>query len=215
MPLLPQHIDIEDVKIDFLRTDDAADELLAVIANNLSAVEKTVYQSFKNDRRRREWLATRILLKEMLGHYPQIVYDANGAPMLSGVANTYYISVSHTDGIVAALLSKHRAGIDIERVTKRVLRIKDKFLMPVEYNYIPDCELLHLLYIQWCAKEAMYKACNVAKYDYQHTYTLPDYHFDGNMQGKANGKVVLDDGSVKELIVNYFEIEGCVCCVAY
>ena len=97
-----------------------------------------------------------------------------------------------------------------------IQRMSDVLILtPVEYNYVPDYELLHLLYIQWCAKEAMYKACNVAKYDYQHTYTLPDYHFDGNMQGKANGKVILDDGSVKELIVNYFEIEGCVCCVAY
>ena len=105
-------------------------------------------------------------------------------------------------------------GIDIERVTNSVLRIKDKFLNPDEYD-ANDPNLLQLLYIQWCAKEAMYKACNVLKYDYQHTYTLPGFHFDGNMPGKANGKVIMDDGSEKELTVNYFEIDGCVCCVAY
>ena len=214
MPLLPQNIDIEDVKIGFWRTDESAEDLFAMIANHLSDDEQSVYQSFKNDRRRREWLATRILVKEMLGHYPGIVYDESGAPMLSGIDGTNNISVSHSDGLVAVLLSKKRAGIDIERVTKRVLRIKDKFLNPDEYD-ANDPNLLQLLYIQWCAKEAMYKACNVLKYDYQHTYTLPDFHFDGNMTGKANGKVIMDDGSVKELTVNYFEIDGCVCCVAY
>ncbi|MBO4772151.1 MAG: hypothetical protein J5595_06400 [Bacteroidales bacterium] len=114
MPLLPQNIDIEDVKIGFWRTDESAEDLFAMIANHLSDDEQSVYQSFKNDRRRREWLATRILVKEMLGHYPGIVYDDSGAPMLSGVDGTNNISVSHTDGIVAVLLSKNRVGIDIE-----------------------------------------------------------------------------------------------------
>jgi hypothetical protein len=61
----------------------------------------------------------------------------------------------------------------------------------------------------------MYKAYNVKHYDYQNTYTLPEFHFDGNMQGTAKGKVVTDDCNVKDLMVNYFEIDGCVCCVAY
>lgn len=213
MSLVVPNIDIEGVKIAFWQTDETADELYAMASNYIKADEKPVYQSFKNERRRREWLATRILVKEMLGYYPGIVYDELGAPMLADVGNNIYISVSHTDGLVAVLLSKWRAGIDIESVTKRVLRVKQKFLKPEEYNDAGE-NLLKLLYVQWCAKEAMYKACNVIKYDYQNTYTLPGFRFDGQFPGVANGRVILDDGTCKQLTVNYFEIYNCVCCVA-
>ncbi|MCR5454837.1 MAG: siderophore biosynthesis protein, partial [Bacteroidales bacterium] len=99
----------------------------------ISADEKSVYQSFKNDRRRREWLATRLLIKEMLGRYPGISYDGLGAPILSGCSDIN-ISVSHTDVLVAVSLSdKCSVGIDIERITNRVLRIKHKFLNRDEY----------------------------------------------------------------------------------
>lgn len=212
--MLIQNIDIEDVKIAFWRTDESADELYTMSVGFLLDAEIAVYQSFKNDRRRREWLATRILVKEMLGNYQGIDYDADGAPRLIGYDNIN-ISVSHTEGMVAVAMSeKFRVGIDIERVTNRVLRIKDKFLHSDEYD-VNDPNLLQLLYIQWCAKEAMYKACNVAHYDYQNTYTLPGFRFDGNMPGYAIGRVILDDGSCKDLNVRYFEVDGCVVCVAW
>lgn len=211
--MLIQTIDIEGVKIAFWRTDETADELYTMSVVFLSDAEIAVYQSFKNDRRRREWLATRILLNEMLGSYPGIDYDSNGAPHLKGDAHIN-ISVSHADGLVAVSMSKkYHVGIDVERVTNRVLRIKDKFLTSAEYD-INDPNLLQLLYIQWCAKEAMYKACNVAHYDYQNTYTLPGFRYDGKMVGSAIGRVILDDGSCKDLNVRYFEVDGCVVCVA-
>ncbi|MBR4271781.1 MAG: hypothetical protein IKQ30_02980, partial [Bacteroidales bacterium] len=132
--MLIQTIDIEGVNVAFWRTDETADELYAMFVGCLSDAEIAVYQSFKNDRRRREWLATRILVKEMLGNYQGIDYDADGAPRLIGYDNIN-ISVSHTDGMVAVAMSdKFRVGIDIERVTNRVLRIKDKFLHSDEYD---------------------------------------------------------------------------------
>lgn len=214
MPRLLQNIDIEGVGVAFWRLTETADELYSIASDFISTGELSVYQSFKNDRRRREWLATRILLNEMLGSYPGIDYDSNGAPHLKGDAHIN-ISVSHADGLVAVSMSqKNHVGIDVERVTNRVLRIKDKFLTPDEYD-INSPNILQLLYIQWCAKEAMYKACNVAHYDYQNTYTLPGFKFDGKMPGSAIGRVILDDGSSKNLNVRYFEVDGCVVCVAW
>lgn len=214
MPRLLQNIDIEGVDVGFWKLIESADDLYSMASAFVNDDELSVYQSFKNDRRRREWLATRILLKEMLGSYPGIDYDSNGAPHLNGDAHIN-ISVSHADGLVAVSMSKkYHVGIDVERVTNRVLRIMDKFLTPDEYD-INDPNLLQLLYIQWCAKEAMYKACNVAHYDYQNTYTLPGFRFDGKMPGSAIGRVILDDGSCKNLNVRYFDVDDCVACVAW
>ena len=214
MPRLLQNIDIEGVDVGFWKLIESADDLYSMASAFVNDGELSVYQSFKNDRRRREWLATRILLNEMLGGYPGIDYDSNGAPHLKDNVHIN-ISVSHADGLVAVSMSKkNHVGIDVERVTNRVLRIKDKFLTPDEYDN-NDPNLLQLLYIQWCAKEAMYKACNVAHYDYQNTYTLPGFRFDGKMPGSAIGRVILDDGSCKDLNVRYFEVDGCVVSVAW
>ena len=214
MPRLLQNIDIEGVDVGFWKLIESADDLYSMASAFVNDGELSVYQSFKNDRRRREWLATRILLNEMLGGYPGIDYDSNGAPHLKDNVHIN-ISVSHADGLVAVSMSKkNHVGIDVERVTNRVLRIKDKFLTPDEYDN-NDPNLLQLLYIQWCAKEAMSKACNVAHYDYQNTYTLPGFRFDGKMPGSAIGRVILDDGSCKDLNVRYFEVDGCVVSVAW
>ena len=69
MPRLLQNIDIEGVDVGFWKLIESADDLYSMASAFVNDDELSVYQSFKNDRRRREWLATRILLKEMLAVY--------------------------------------------------------------------------------------------------------------------------------------------------
>ena len=214
MPFLSEDtINSNGVKVGFWRLDEDGQGLYALAEAFLSDGEKTVCQNFKNDRRRREWLAARVLLHEMLGYYPGIEYDGGGCPRIKSLPEMK-ISISHTDGLVAVSLSRQASGIDLERISPRIIRIRDKFLHQEEFDYVPDNLALRLLYIQWCAKEAMYKACNVANYDYQNTYTLPGFRYDGSTSGSAKGRAILDDGSARMFDVNYMEIDGCVCCVA-
>lgn len=79
----------------------------------------------------------------------EITHEESGKPVLDG----WHISISHTKGYAAVLLSKsHEVGIDIEYVSERVKRIADRFLRPDEQAENTTDLLLH-----WCAKEAIYK----------------------------------------------------------
>ena len=58
------------------------------------------FSRLKAEQRQKEWLATRLLLKEMLGHETIIHHHPNGAPYLSD-AEKKLISISHTKDFVA------------------------------------------------------------------------------------------------------------------
>ncbi len=212
---IPLELNVIGTEIAFWKLEESAETLYAEAEPFLTDDEKHSFATFKNERRRREWLATRLTVKSVLGHYPGIIYDG-GKPHLGGqFGENKHISITHTDGLVGIAISDNpNIGIDLERMTPRILRIKHKFLNANEFDYIDGDGLSHLLYIQWCAKEAMYKAVNVNNYDYQNTYTLPLFRYDGSPNGIAKGRVIMDDGSAIYLDVKYFEIDGCMCCIA-
>ena len=79
----------------------------------------------------------------------EIKHEESGKPLLDG----WHISISHTKGYVAVMLSKTReVGVDIEYVSERIKRIADRFLRPDEH-----AECISDLLIHWCAKETVYK----------------------------------------------------------
>ena len=89
------------------------------------------------------------LLTEMLGYEPLLEHNEDGKPFIKD----YNISISHTLGYVAVILSReYEVGIDIEYISDRVSRISSRFLrVDEEFTNITD------KLITWCAKETMYK----------------------------------------------------------
>lgn len=112
--------------------------------------------TLRTEHRQQEWLAVRVLLKELIGEELLIDYRNNGAPYLP--ESSLYISISHTRAHAAVLLQESPAvGIDIEYLSDRVLKIRNRFLSPSENDAIdPAHEVEHLL-VHWCAKEALFK----------------------------------------------------------
>lgn len=112
-----------------------------------------------NDARRAEWLAVRLLVKELFGPDAEVAYHPTGRPYLKG-ADTH-ISISHTRGYAAVAYSTAGPiGIDIERISDRVERIAHRFTSVDEAAYIDrheqsERQQYHL--INWSAKETLYK----------------------------------------------------------
>ena len=98
-------------------------------------------------KRQQERAAAHSLLAAMLGRPVAILHAADGAPLVEG----HQISISHTRGFLAILLSRsRRVGVDIEYRSDR--RIASRFLRPDESASSTD-DLLTC----WCVKEAVYK----------------------------------------------------------
>lgn len=133
------------------------------------------FSRLKAEQRQKEWLATRLLLKEMLGHEAIIHHHPNGAPYLSD-AEQKQISISHTKDFVAIMLTDatQMAGIDIEYRSERVRKVRSRFLNAEEELFIdPAHETEHLL-ICWCAKETLYKIINRQEVDFcRHLHIQP------------------------------------------
>ena len=135
---------------------ETTDELYAQLATtkyDAQLLEK------KNEGRRAEWLAVRLLVKQLFGAECEVAYHSTGAPYLKG--SDVHISISHTrDYAAVAYSTAGPIGLDIERISDRVERIAHRFTSTDEAAYIDthgqqDRPMYHL--INWSAKETLYK----------------------------------------------------------
>jgi 4'-phosphopantetheinyl transferase len=101
-----------------------------------------------------EYLMIRKMLKNNLPNH-KILYKSIGQPYL--MPKDAYISITHSFPLAGLAISKKRIGIDVERVTNKILRIKEKFLHPNEYSWIPEGKEPEFLTVIWVIKEALYK----------------------------------------------------------
>lgn len=129
-------------------------EKLLSLSKNLS--DNAVYQSLKTDKRRKEYLATRLALKQLVGIETDIIYDQNGKPSLSD--HSKFVSISHSGKWVAVMTHENKpCGIDIECPTDKFEHLYTRFLSKEEQNYLKENEDLMKVQIAWSAKEALYK----------------------------------------------------------
>ena len=110
-------------------------------------------------------LAAGYLLLQLFPDFPYhtMVYPSAGRPYVPG--DRYFFSLTHSGNMAAAIVSKSLAvGIDMERISDRVLRVRHKFLSQEEWDWVQgqgeelQRELLTLL---WTVKEAVYKWRNL------------------------------------------------------
>jgi 4'-phosphopantetheinyl transferase len=126
----------------------------------LNNEEKVEFTQISNENRKREWIISRFLLKNVcdklaIGYYGTYK-DEIGRIWLKN--SKVFISISHTDSYCGIIVSKNGfCGIDTELISERILKLSSKFLSKEE-NAIAahNQELCTLI---WSAKEAMYKVC--------------------------------------------------------
>lgn len=168
MPLLLQHI---APLWGVWKIEESSETLLALLKNAEEYLPEL--DGIRTEHRRREWLASRVLLQELLGSPLRIAYHLNGAPYLPD--SPLHISISHTKGYAAVLLQNHpAAGIDIEYHSERVLKIRSRFMAPEEEAGIDkEHETEHLL-LHWCAKETLFKMIGQEEVDFRkHLHVRP------------------------------------------
>ena len=149
MPLLFTET-IGDAVLGVWSLRETAEQLLPMI--DLCDADKAVYEKFGNEKRRAEWLTTRVLLCELLSSDAIIGHDADGKPYL--IDNDDFISISHSKNMVAVMVAKQNLGIDIEQITPRTTKVRHKFLTGSELDWC-QTDMEHTLV--WTVKEAAYK----------------------------------------------------------
>ena len=155
MPLIYQKIWSQNQKLAVWKlTEDEA-----FFINSLSWPEAEL-RHFKSlhEKRRLEWLSSRMLICQLSGiaDSSSIIKDSFGKPSLKD--SQINISISHTNGYVAAFISKKSIGIDIQTIVEKIHRIAHKYLNLKELHAISPEHLTEVLHLHWGAKEALYKS---------------------------------------------------------
>ena len=125
----------------------------------------TLQQEITHPNKRRQHLAGRFLLQQLFPDFPyELIRSADTRkPFLENEA--YHFSISHCGEYAAVVVSpNYRVGVDIEKISNRVEKIKHKFLSDQEQQLLKEVPLLpystlseKLLTAAWSIKEALFK----------------------------------------------------------
>lgn len=129
------------------------------------------HEEFKFESRNLHWLASRVVLQELLkteSKQPlQLLKQPNGRPYIEGL--DCRISLSHS-GIYAAVIKSTTGsvGVDIEETTERIKKIARKFINDYEWQYLEGENDLETMYLLWAGKEAIFKWYGDGGVDFKH-----------------------------------------------
>lgn len=149
----------------------------------VTADESAQAQRFGSERRRREFLTWRALVRCALGADVQLAYNAVGAPVV--VNRPVHISVSHCADRVAVRMADVPCAVDVESEGRNFRRALTRYMTPTE-QLLSGHPLLAAAV--WCAKETLYKYAGREELD-----LLRDIHIVG--VDFAAGKLL---GSIEE-----------------
>ncbi len=164
--------------------------------------------NFKNERRKKEYLACRLLFAHQMGHTDfDIQYTETGAPYIPQINSS--ISISHSKELVVVYLHTTMAvGVDIEIASSKLKRIQHKFLAPEEYDLgracFPTLEIAYLT-LCWSAKEAMYKWYTQKGLSFRNQLRLESFHLNDscNFTGHFEARIQKENYS-KPLRLDFF-----------
>ena len=156
--------------------------------------------SFGHSKRRREFVATRILRHRIFG-FEHIHYNHNGAPFLK---NGTYISISHCNGYAAiAENSDYAIGLDLELPRPGISKLMHKFLSKNELSSF-DCTDEKTVSKIWSAKEALYKLAGRKKILFS-----SELHLIRETDDVWKGRITNHDHEL-HVKLNIFEQEGLI-----
>ena len=142
----------DGTRLHLWRVTESCDDLLSMCASR--GIDVGGCNGYKAVLRRVEYMVERLLLAEAFGGAVELLHNADGAPRVDCCK---HISISHTSGLIGVAVSELAAiGIDMERRSSRVLRVRCKFLDDEELGRIAADDADANL-VAWTAKEAMYK----------------------------------------------------------
>jgi len=123
---------------------------------NPDAIRLQEWETIRLDKRKREWLISRLLQKELIPG-SVIMHLPSGKPVIE---NGPFISFSHSENLGGLLVSDTPCGLDIQRPDQKIMTIRKRFSHSTELLRAPEDPQSALNYFTaiWSAKEAVFKS---------------------------------------------------------
>lgn len=130
--------------------------LLNNLHNNksLSTIELDQVSSIKSKKRKIEFLATRIALKNLFDDKLELKYHESGRPFIK---EANHISISHSNNYLAIAFGEDNIGIDIEKPQDKMLKLIPRILSETEIKQFQQKPTLENACKMWGTKESVLK----------------------------------------------------------
>ncbi len=154
------------LQIGVWQINETENELISKLT--LSKDELSYLESIQSSKRYKHWLASRVLIKDLLqtDEFIEFEYNKTGKPNLVNVDG--FVSISHAADVAAIALSKkHEVGIDIEKMQEKIVRIAPKFMLPEEIEECNENNKVRAMYVHWCIREAVFKCYGKGQLDFK------------------------------------------------
>ena len=181
---------------------ESPEELLKLVS--LSKKECEEFNCFRVERRKKEYLATRIILAELLKSNDEIYYNDVRKPFLT--KSSQKIAISHSTNLATVFLSERNIGIDVEQTNRNIDKITTRFLHPDELEFITkNKNQQQSKIVYWCAKEAIFKCSDNQGILFNKHIIIDSFQL--REEGGFTGKLV-HKGEIRRYALNYFFIKG-------
>ncbi len=178
------------------QVEESLDDLFSYFDN--PSEYKLQAEKFSSEKRKYEFIVTRVLLKYILKEEKEIAYHPNGKPYFKD--NSYFISISHSGKYVAVIVStNYPVGIDIEVYTERIDRLASRFMRKDEIATLYHGEKRWSYLLHWSAKEVLFKLLNQENIDFKEHLIIHQF------QVKNTGSFTAEEKKTKKN--KQFEIE--------
>ncbi len=174
---------------------ESLDEITAQFKQVATEGEWIENQQIKYPKRRMEWMIARLMLKKHLGQNASIKYTSNGKPYIPSIDSE--ISISHSGDFIVLWFHEGVAGVDIEKISTKLDRVKSKFLSEKTIQSLSNSSINEHIAIYWCAKEVLFKIYNKGKIDFKTNLCVPIFSF-------ATKGELATSICINELVVHYW-----------
>jgi len=196
----------EETRLAIWKIEESEEDLRKKLV--LNTQELLFVDGIRNGKRTLHWLASRVLLRQLLRLGPEEYLDTrldeHEKPFIFN--KSFHFSISHSYDYAAVMVSRdHLVGLDIEQMSDKIVRIADKFMSLEEQSFISDSDRVAQLYACWSAKEAVYKLYGKKTISFKEHIHVHPFSFVGKGDISAS---LHKDSFFKNLLVHYEVFEG-------
>lgn len=147
-------------------------------------IDLSALKNISNFNRKYEWMSVRaLIIQEMPDE--DVIYNSNNKPFFK--KSDAHLSISHSTNMIAVgINSQSEVGIDLQFITEKIIRIKQKFLDEREQSMCSNNPTELTCY--WSVKEALFKLYGIKDAYLKENMKIVQLDFDGN-SGTAIGKL--------------------------
>lgn len=181
---------------------ETAEQLSSVF--QFSEIEKNEFSRINFSKRKIEYLATRLLLQNLLNEKVEIVYKKSGKPTLKN--KLLNISISHSADLAAVYISEKNNGIDVEQLHRNIDRVANRFLNELEMRDVENCknpQMAKILY--WGAKESIFKCTALHGVLFDKQIHIPAFNIEN--EGCFSGELI-SELKIEKFNLCYFQYKN-------